>query len=226
MTIQRVAFVSSVLLALLCGSVQAADRPLPGFYGGLTLRDQAGVPTGAMTLGIPATALSQFNTPVIDDPTSHTSMFGGYRFGNDVSVEAAVNASDPTMVRPGDPLPGARRGLGLVPSAASLGLTDIQSRTWNVDLYTGWNFYRNFSLYGRLGYAQSEIVPTPAMGLATISDPRRLRDGMNYGVGVRYNMSSALGLRLEYARLGRFAGEVGSTPTETDQVTFGLQFRF
>jgi hypothetical protein len=49
---------------------------------------------------------------------------------------------------------------------------------------------------------------------------------MNYGLGVRYDMNSALGLRLEYGRFGRFAGEIGSTLPESDQVTFGVQFRF
>jgi len=43
---------------------------------------------------------------------------------------------------------------------------------------------------------------------------------------LRYDMNTALGLRLEYGRFGRFAGEIGSTPLESDQVTFGLQFRF
>jgi hypothetical protein len=40
-------------------------------------------------------------------------------------------------------------------------------------------------------------------------------------------MKSALGLRLEYGRFGRFAGEVGTgVPSESDQVIFGVQFRF
>ena len=34
---------------------------------------------------------------------------------------------------------------------------------------------------------------------------------MNVGVGLRYDMNSSLGLRVEYARFGRFVGEVGTT---------------
>ena len=49
---------------------------------------------------------------------------------------------------------------------------------------------------------------------------------MNYGVGMRYDMNSALGLRLEYSRFGRFAGEFGSSLPESDQVTLGVQFKF
>ena len=50
---------------------------------------------------------------------------------------------------------------------------------------------------------------------------------MNYGVGLRYDVTPALGLRVEYARFGRFAGESlnGFLP-ESDQVQFGMQFRF
>jgi hypothetical protein len=43
---------------------------------------------------------------------------------------------------------------------------------------------------------------------------------------MRYDMNSALGLRVEYSRFGRFAGEIGSGLPESDQVTFGLQLKF
>jgi len=42
----------------------------------------------------------------------------------------------------------------------------------------------------------------------------------------RYDMNPALGLRLEYGRFGRFAGEVPSGPPESEQVSVGLQLRF
>jgi hypothetical protein len=50
---------------------------------------------------------------------------------------------------------------------------------------------------------------------------------MNYGLGLRYDMTPALGLRLEYARFGRFPGEslTGILP-ENDQLQLGVQFRF
>jgi opacity protein-like surface antigen len=162
----------------------------------------------------------------LDDSTSNrTTLYGGYRWANDVAVEAAFNAADPYALRPADPNP-VRRGIGVVPSAGSLGLATAQSRTWNLDLYTSWGFLRHFALYGRLGYAQTDSAPTAGSFTATAADGRRLRDGVNYGVGIRYDMTSALGLRLEYGRFGRFAGELGSSSLESDQVTIGLQFRF
>ena len=56
---------------------------------------------------------------------------------------------------------------------------------------------------------------------------RRNREGVNYGLGLRYDMTPALGLRVEYARFARLPGELttGVIP-ENDQVQFGLQFRF
>jgi long-subunit fatty acid transport protein len=56
---------------------------------------------------------------------------------------------------------------------------------------------------------------------------RRNRDGVNYGLGLRYDMTPALGLRLEYARFARLPAEfsTGLLP-ENDQLQFGLQFRF
>ena len=59
------------------------------------------------------------------------------------------------------------------------------------------------------------------------ADIRFQCDGVNYGVGLRYDVTRALGLRLEYARFGRFAGEnIGGFFPESDQVQFGMQFRF
>jgi long-subunit fatty acid transport protein len=56
---------------------------------------------------------------------------------------------------------------------------------------------------------------------------RRNRDGVNYGLGLRYDMTPALGLRLEYARFNRLPGELATgVMPESDQVQLGLQFRF
>ena len=225
MKIHKLAAALSILLAVGCVSAQAAERPTPsGFYGGVTLREQ-GVEKNGLRLGIPANALSRFGINVLDDSPSRALLYGGYRWGSDVSVEASLNAADSYALHPTE-ANVFRRGVGVVPAAGSFGLTDAQARTWNVDLYTSWNFYRSFALYGRLGYAQTDVAPTLANLSPVTTDPRRLRDGMNYGVGVRYDMTSSLGLRLEYGRFGRFAGEAGSTPFDSDQVTLGLQFRF
>jgi hypothetical protein len=89
---------------------------------------------------------------------------------------------------PSDALGGAR-GVGLNFGSGN-GFSDAPNRTWNLDVYTSWTFYRAFALYGRLGYAQSGEGPARDRNAHRDGRPtgRRLRDGVNYGLGVRYDM--------------------------------------
>jgi opacity protein-like surface antigen len=211
------------LLAPAGGAVAAeAAADVSGFYGGVSLRDE-GRDTNGVTIGHilanPASIWNRYTSPIAGDSGNRTLAFGGYRFGNDVSVEAAVATMDSYALRPS--MTSARRGVGLslVPDAEP-------GKAWNVDLYTSWEFKSRMSLYGRLGYAQTETQPAYLPGFNGDS-VRRNRDGVNYGLGLRYDMTPALGLRLEYARFARLPGELttGVLP-ENDQVQFGLQFRF
>ena len=229
MRIQRITALISISLALgLAASVQADDRvpaPVPGFYGGVSLRDRAQEGLG-LTFGNATSVWNRFATPTVDDTAPRTLVFGGYRFTNDIAVEASFNAIDKYALKPADAVAGAR-GIGLT-FGSSNALGDAPNRMWNLDVYTSWTFYRAFALYGRLGYAQNDSPREVGAISAATPDIRRLRDGVNYGLGVRYDLNSALGLRLEYGRFGRFAGEYGSAGLlpESDQVTFGVQFRF
>jgi opacity protein-like surface antigen len=203
------------------GQVRAAEPAAqPGFYGGVALRDE-GQDAAGVNLGHLASTWGRFASPVSDDAVRRALVFGGYRWANDVAVEGAISTADRYALRPLDAT--VRRGVGL----SLAGTPDIASRTWNAGVYTTWSLRTSFSLYGRLGYAQSEAVPGYALAALAPSDPRRLRDGVNYGVGLRYDVTPALGLRLEYARFSRFAGEALTGPLpDSDQVQFGMQFRF
>jgi len=228
MRIQGIAALFSIPLALgLIAPAQADDRvpsSASGFYGGVSLRDRAQEGLG-LTIGNASSVWSRYAAPTVDDTSQRTLVFGGYRFGNDVAVEASFNAIDKYALKPSDAVGGAR-GIGLNFGSGN-GFSDAPNRTWNLDVYTSWTFYRAFALYGRLGYAQSEGPREIGVLTSVTPDGRRLRDGVNYGLGVRYDMNSALGLRLEYGRFGRFAGEVGNgLLPESDQVTVGVQFRF
>jgi len=143
------------------------------------------------------------------------------------TLEAYRNAwpfpRDQYALKPDRSLP-VGRGVGLQLASGGATLGETTSRAWNVDVFTSWSFYRSLALYGRMGYAQSET--TSLYGPLPAADVRRTRDGMNYGVGMRYDMNSALGLRLEYGRFGRFSTEFSGGLPETDQVTLGVQLRF
>lgn len=187
------------------------------------MRDR-GVDSAGLTFGTVNSAWNRYVAPVADETSPRALVFGGYRWRNDIAVEASFNSSDLYALRPIDGVGGARGvGLKFVPGAT---LAETQGRTWNLDVYTSWTFLRAFALYGRLGYAQSESLPGFGAASSVSPEVRRLRDGVNYGLGVRYDMSPALGLRLEYGRFGRFAGEIGTGLPESDQVSVGVQFRF
>ena len=188
-----------------------------GFYGGVSLR-QGGADATGLALGGPALVWNRFAAPAGEDAAQQTLLFGGYRWKSDISVEAAFNSRDQYTLKAGSDRPA---GVGL-------GLVDASARTWNADVYTSWEFLHSFSLYGRLGYAQNDSRPLFSGASLVPGDPRRFRDGVNYGVGLRYLLSQSLGLRVEYSRFGRFAGEsssVGILP-ESDQFTIGVQYRF
>ncbi|HEX7327947.1 MAG TPA: outer membrane beta-barrel protein [Casimicrobiaceae bacterium] len=199
--------------------VVASTQDTPGFYGGVELRD-SGVDTAGVDFGRRASTWGRYTPPVSSDTATRRSLlFGGYRFANDLAVEGSFSTADrDRQYSLGSAVPGGGVGLSLA------GATGAPAASWNADVYTAWSFLHRFSLYGRLGYAQSANAPTYA--LASPIDARN-RDGVNYGLGLRYDVSSALGLRLEYARFPHFAGESLSGPLpESDQVQFGVQFRF
>lgn len=199
-------------------SLVSAALPDAGFYGGVVLRQGPQEGPGVQ-IGNFVSAWGKFVAPTADETASRTLFFGGYRWANDIAVEAAFATVDRYALAP-----SGRGGVGLAVASPSEG---VMPRGWNADVYTSWAFRRSFALYGRLGYSQSD--PPLQYGPATFlaSDPRRARDGMNYGVGLRYDVTRTLGLRVEYARFGRFAGEgVNGLLPESDQLQFGMQFRF
>jgi Outer membrane protein beta-barrel domain len=214
----------AICLSLAAGAAAGAE-PAPavadasGFYGGVSLRN-SGREADGLSFGHLSSVWSRFTLPTIEDAGARTLAYGGYRWANDLSVEAALAAVDRYSLQPA--LAGSRRGVGL-----ALGNDiDAGGKAWNVDVFTSWEFRKSLSLYGRLGYAQSDPQPTYLPGF--VGDVRRNREGVNYGLGLRYDMSPALGLRLEYARFGRLPGESLTTGVlpENDQLQLGVQFRF
>jgi opacity protein-like surface antigen len=221
---QALAKAISISLALgLAAAAQGAiaQAPASGFYGGVTIRDH-GAETQGLSFGPAPAYATRFATSVADDVAAAraSTLFGGYRWSNDVAVEASLASIDKYAIAPSDASP---RGVGLNLARGAGSLGDLSSRSWNVDVVTTWSFLRSFSLYGRLGYAQSDSSPAGLAALAA-TDPRRL--GVNYGVGLRYDVTSSLGLKVEYSRFGRFAGEMSSILPDSDQVSVGLQLRF
>jgi opacity protein-like surface antigen len=219
----------ALAIALACALSPAAraaatDAPASpaasGFYGGIALR-AAGAESTGVAFGVQGPEWSKFASPIADDAASRRLFFGGYRFQNDLAVEASLSTSERYVLQPDNPAGRGGVGLSLMPS-------DGVAHAWNADVYTSWSFARSLALYGRLGYAQAGNAGGIGLAMLPPGDARRTRDGMNYGVGLRYDLNPALGLRVEYARFGRFPGETlqGGVLPETDQVQVGVQLRF
>lgn len=224
----RFAAVISTVSALVLAPyayAQTGSSAGTGFYGGVSLRAQ-GTESIGLGVGAAPSLWTRFSAPAAEESTSRALVFGGYRWRNDIAVEALFISADKYALRPADG-PLSQVGVGLGVGSTTLGLADAQARNWNLDVYTSWAFYKSFALYGRLGYGLAETAPG-FIGPAIVNgvDPRRGRDGVNYGVGLRYDMNSNLGLRLEYARSGRFGLDLSSTLPESDHVTLGMQYRF
>jgi len=205
------------LLATLALGASVPASAQNAFYGGVSLRDPNVEATGLK--GDLPLSWTRFAAPVAEDTVQRAVAYGGYRWSNDVAVEAAFNTGDKYSLQPR--LGGPGSGVGLA-------APDPSAHTWNADLFTSWEVARSVSLYGRLGYAQTETRPLFAGASLVPGDLRRQRDGVNYGVGLRYDMTQSLGLRVEYARFGRFVGEGANTGPlpESDQVMIGVQFKF
>jgi hypothetical protein len=102
-----------------------------------------------------------------------------------LAVEASFNSVDQYALRPD--VAGTRHGVGLS-FGANEGLGQLSTRSWNVDVFTSWTFYRALALYGRVGYGQSETLPSSvSFRLAPIAGAR---EGVNVG-GAGYDMNSS-----------------------------------
>ncbi len=206
----RLGTLIALLAAGSAGLACAADAQTSGFYGGISLRENGaaqGVAIGE------AGNVGRFGSSFGDAAAPQALVFGGYRWRNDLALEAALGSVSSYR------LPG-RGGVGLMLPAGS----DEAARAWNLDVYGSWAFWRRFSLYGRLGYAQSDATPYSTSVLSSVD--RRLRDGLSYGLGLRYDINRSLGLKLEYARIATHPDASSLALPDGDQVQFGLQFRF
>lgn len=204
--------VAALLAGGVAGFAIAAESPPSGFYGGISLRDT--VAQQDIAVGDPGN-LARFGSALGDARSAQTVVFGGYRPRSDLAVEAALDSAG------GYRLSG-RGGVGLVVPGF-----EETARTWKLDLYGSWSIRRSLSLYGRLGYAHADAPSVYSTSIATAAGDRHFREGLNYGVGLRYDLTRSLGLQLEYARVGTHPGDPGAIVLpDADQVQFGLKYRF
>ena len=201
----RNSVICGIVLMLFQGAVWAQ-----GFYGGVSVRPRNLDPGLAL---IAQQSLSWLKATG-DEPSQQAMVYGGYRLHPAIDVEAALTHSQ-------------RLGLRFDPRSFGLTGGDPTSRAWNLDVYTSWSLQPRFAVYGRVGYEQPSSTTQLAPGTsAADSTGRRQVAGLNYGVGVRYDLNPGMGVRFEWARPYRAGVADLPRANDADQLSVGLQFRF
>lgn len=139
--------------------------------------------------------------------------FSGYQFENGLALGAALNTD---------------RSEALIRSSLGLkfdGMRWTESRpNVNVDVVSAFNWRNSLSVFGKLGVGRGDNRLTPEWASASASALDRT--AISYGVGVRYDVTSSLGLKLELTRGTRFGMDRLRTDVDGDAVNFGIRWSF
>ncbi|MBL8310755.1 MAG: porin family protein [Burkholderiales bacterium] len=190
--------------------VRAQDA---GFFSGARI----GLTDKAWTFAAPGLKLGQALEYARPGEPGNTA-FGGYQFENGFALGAALNTE------PSEALYRSGRGSG------GLGLR-FDGLRWadtrpnvNVDVVSAFNWRNSLSVFGKLGVGRSDARSTPEWAAATVSAADRT--AISYGLGVRYDFTPSLGLKLELTRGTRFGLDRLRTDVDADAVNFGVRWTF
>lgn len=139
--------------------------------------------------------------------------FSGYQFAGGFAVGAAVNTE---------------RAATLIGSGVGLkfdGLRWAEPRqNVNVDVVSAFNWQNSFSVFGKVGVGRADGRATPDWASPTLS--AQDRTALSYGVGMRYDFTRSLGLKLELTRGTRFGFDRLRTDIDPDAVNLGIRWSF
>ncbi len=201
-----------VILSMLFASLPACAQ----YYGGLAFNMP--VFSAAAQLGqepSPPVQDQEFGTPQAALRNART-IYGlqfAYRLSEHLALQS--NYGEKSRLNYSDPLSVARPR---TPDA----------RGYTFDLISQTALSDRFSLFGRVGF-QTVRTDIP-LGLAGNIDPGlpslgHLMAAARMGIGVRYDISNSLGLRLEAERFRSMAGS-SLGEFSADNVSFGLRLKF
>jgi len=139
--------------------------------------------------------------------------FSGYQFPGGFAVSAAVNTDRAAT------LPGS--GVGL--KFDGMRWADPRQSV-NVDVVSAFNWQNSFSVFGKVGVGRADGRNTPEWVSPVLS--AQDRTALSYGVGMRYDFTQSLGLKLELTRGTRFGFDRLRTDIDPDAVNFGIRWSF
>ena len=137
------------------------------------------------------------------------SILAGYQFNKNLGIEAFYGGA------------GKFTGTNTVGTTGS-GKADV----FGVDVVGTLPLTDAFSLYGKLGYASSKTTASSSNGIMTGAT----RSAATYGLGLQYDVSSAVGIRAGWDRYGNAVANgsaIGSKDNFNSNVySVGAVFRF
>ncbi len=204
--------VTALVAAIALGCALAAPTAVSAQEGGYFAGVRFGQTGKAWSFTAPGLKLGQALEYSRAGEIGNTA-FSGYQFESGLALGAALNTERrDTLIR------------------SSLGLK-FDGMRWadsrpsvNVDVVSAFNWRNSLSVFGKLGVGRGDNRLTPEW--ASASAAALDRTAISYGVGVRYDITSSLGLKLELTRGTRFGLDRLRTDVDADAVNFGIRWSF
>jgi opacity protein-like surface antigen len=197
---------------LLLFSTTAANAQEGGYFSGVRF----GASEKAWTFTAPGLKLGQALEYARAGELGNTA-FSGYQFRNGFALGAAVNTERASRL---SDLAGAG-GVGLKFD----GMRWSEPRpSVNVDVVSAFNWRNAFSVFGKVGVGRTDSRATPEWASPVLA--AQDRTALSYGVGMRYDFTQSLGLKLELTRGTRFGWDRLRTDVDPDAVNFGIRWSF
>ncbi|HQS58438.1 MAG: hypothetical protein B7Y56_12330 [Gallionellales bacterium 35-53-114] len=158
------------------------------------------------------------NSISIDDRDTAYKLLGGYQFNDNFSVEGGYfDLGQFSYVASTTP-----------PATAGTKSGSIKLNGLNIDAVGMLPLTERFSAFGRLGliYAQAQDSFSSTGAAPAVTNPSPSKTAANYklGLGLQYDFSKALGMRVEAERY-RIDDAIGNTG-DVDMYSLGLVYRF
>ena len=212
---QRVVIKMSKILAtsavgVLLFATTAANAQEGGYFSGVRF----GASEKAWSFTAPGLKLGQALEFSRAGELSNTA-FSGYQFSSGFALGAAVNTE---------------RTSSLIGSSVGLKFNGLRwseprvNANVNVDVVSAFNWRNAFSVFGKVGVGRTDNRVTPEWASSTLS--AQDRTALSYGLGMRYDFTQSLGLKLELTRGTRFGFDRLRTDIDPDAVNLGIRWSF
>lgn len=212
--ISKTAGLMGLLGIAVMSSASAASDDGFWYIGGNVGQSRAKIDDARISAQLLATGRTPISI-VNDETNTAYKLLGGYQFNKHFAVEGGYfNLGQ----------------FGYAATTAPAGTLNgtIKLQGLNLDLVGLWPMTEKFSALGRVGmnYAQAKDTFTSTGAVATPTTPNPSKNALNYkaGLGLQYDFSHALGMRVEAERY-RIDDAVGRKG-DIDMYSVGLVYRF